>query len=144
MKHLRILMLLILAGCAGTPPDTEAGHPELRRAEAVAEAGRYDEAIEAYRKAAEQSQTEAAAEALFQSAYLLAYYRNPHRDYALARKAFEQYIALYPNGPRLEQAKNWRAVLGIILEQGANIARLNKTIEELKQIDIDHERKRDK
>jgi outer membrane protein assembly factor BamD (BamD/ComL family) len=144
MKHLRLLMLLILAGCAGAPPDRAAGYPELGGAEADAKAGRYEQAIEAYRQTAEESRTEAAAEALFQSAYLLAYYRNPHRDYALARKAFERYISRYPHGPRLEEAKNWQVILGTILEQGANLARLNKTIEELKKIDISHEEKRDK
>ncbi len=142
MKNLPILMLLLLAGCAGAPPPDRADRPELRGAEAAAKAGRYDKAIEAYRKAAEGPQQEAAAEALFQAAYLLAYYRNPRRDYALAYKAFEQYIARYPKGPRLEQAKNWLVILGAILEQGADLARLKKTIEELKEIDISHEEKR--
>jgi TolA-binding protein len=144
VKHLRLLLLLILAGCAGGPADRTAQLPQLRRADAAAEAGRYAEAIEAYRQAVEESPTEAAAEALFQSAYLLAYYRNPRRDYALACKAFEQYIARYPKGRRLEEARNWRAILGTILEQGANIARLDRTIEELKKIDISHENKRNK
>lgn len=142
MKYLCILMLLILAGCASTPADRGSQHPQLAAAAAAAQAGRYLEAIEAYRQAAAVPEKDAAAEALFQTAFLLAYYENPRRDYAMAQQAFDQYIRRYPAGALHRQARNWRAILKTILDQKADIERLHHTIEELKKIDISHEEKR--
>jgi tetratricopeptide (TPR) repeat protein len=143
VRYLCVLMLLILAGCAGTPADRAARNPQLAAAEAAAQAGRYREAIEAYRQAAAGPEKDAAAEALFQAAYLLAYYENPRKDYAQSLQAFELYIRRYPAAAQHRQARNWRAILKTILDLQADIERLNHTIEELKKIDISHEEKRD-
>jgi len=146
VKHPGILLplLLALAGCAGgpAPGPEQRPHPELRQAEAAARAGRYREAIDAYRQAAEQGEEEVASAALFQAAYLLAYYENPRRDYAQALQGFERYLKRYPQGSLFRQARNWQAILRTILEQRAEVERLNAAIEELKKIDIKHEEKR--
>ncbi len=124
-------VLLFLAACAGT----QSGTPGMEKAAAAASAGHYGVAVETYRKEAAGAPSDAAGEALFQMAYFLAFYDNPQKDYALALQGFERYVKLYPRGPRIKDAKNWRATLSAMLD-------LQRKIDDLKQIDIRHEEKR--
>ncbi len=140
MKHLSLaLVLIIAAGCATGP--AAPTDPQLRKAVAAADAGHYTEAVATYRKAAVDTGPDA-AEALFQAAYLLAYFENPQKDYALALQGFEEYIKRYPKGPRIREARNWRFVLKGYLELKSDNTRLNQKIDQLKKIDILHEEKR--
>ncbi|MGO9411044.1 MAG: tetratricopeptide repeat protein [Spirochaetia bacterium] len=123
----------MLMGCAGAPaPST---NQNIQKAAAQADAGRYAEAAQTYRKEAAAPLGDSTGEALYQLACLLAFYDNPQKDYALALRGFDEYVRRYPKGPRIRDAKNWRYLLTTVLD-------LREKIDQLKQIDITHEEKR--
>jgi TolA-binding protein len=78
-----------------------------------------------------------AAEARYSLALTLAFYDNPQKDYPQALQEFEEFLKLYPDHEKAQEAQNWRQVLKIL-------DHLNKSIEELQQLDIKHEEKRKK
>ena len=145
MRRFGLLIIVALAaGCAGTqvPASNTKNSADLRRAEDDADSGRYQSAIQTYEKAAAEPRTETAGEALYQAAYLEAFYDNPQRDYAQALQGFDDYIKRYPRGAHLKDAKNWRSILKTVLDLRVENNRLGRKIDELKQIDILHEEKR--
>ena len=149
MKTVLLLALLAaLSGCLDWPPAVPPRGPEVSQADSAArpadaaanadKGNRYREAVTAQKKiAASSPQSDAAADALCNAGYLLAYYDNPRRDYAQALRTFEVFLRRFPRHPRAPEARNWRAILTAILE-------LQKNIEELRRIDVMHEKKRGK
>jgi TolA-binding protein len=145
MRRLWLLAVpVLITACAGTPRPFAAGpgSSELQPAAAAADAGHYREAIDAYKKAAALPKSDSPGEALFQAAYLQAYYENPQPDYAAAMQGFEQYVKLYPKGPRVKEARNWSFLLKTILDLRKENGQLTQKIDQLTQIDIHQEEKR--
>jgi len=84
----------------------------------------------------------AAGDALFQAACLAAWYDNPRKDYALALQSFEDFLKRYPDHAKAQDARNWLELLKSILEARKENERLNRSIEQLKKLDIRYEEKR--
>jgi TolA-binding protein len=62
---------------------------------------------------------------------------NPQKDYAQALHEFETFYKLYPEERRTPEVLNWIAVLKTLSDR-------NRSIEQLKQLDIRHEERRRK
>lgn len=136
-----LVVLSMLAGCAAFM--TYGTGADFRHAAAAAKDKKYNEAVAIYNKIAVQApQSEAAPEALFQAAYLEALYDNPQRDYAKALQGFDEFIKLYPDHGKLQEAENWRFILRTILDLKKENDHLKRNIEQLKKLDIRHEERR--
>jgi outer membrane protein assembly factor BamD (BamD/ComL family) len=126
--------LMLLSSCAVM---TVPGR-EVRTADSLFKEKRYNEAVTAYRKVLrDYPGSSSAAEARYRLALTLAFYDNPQKDYAQAQQEFEEFLKLYPVHKKAQEAQNWRQVL-------KTLDHLNKSIEELQQLDIKHEEKRKK
>ncbi len=151
-----LLASICLAGCARIigGQDTEMYH-----AESLLKERDYPEAIDAYRQIAKDTNDpERAAHAQFALASALAYYDNSLKDYAAAYQEFDQFLKMYPDDEKANEARQWRSLLRVIVElerenenlnknieqYKQNIEHLNKSIEQLKQLDIRHEERRRK
>jgi len=140
-----VILLALLAGCVQPPQPRVLSGPEteLQKAISLENEKKYPDAIAAYRKIiANAPQSPVAADALFSIAYLHAFYDNPQRDYAQALADFEKFEKLYPNHEKAREARNWEAVLKLILDTKKENVRLRKSIEQLEKVDISHEEKR--
>jgi outer membrane protein assembly factor BamD (BamD/ComL family) len=165
-----LLVSISLVGCARIVGEQDT---EMYRAEDLLKERDYPEAISAYRQIAKESANpERAANAQFFLASALAYYDNPQKDYALALQEFDQFLKLYPDAEKAEEAQQWGSLLRMIIElerenenlnknieqykhdieqykhdveqYKQNIEHLNRSIEQLKQLDIQHEERRRK
>ncbi len=147
-----LLSACCLGGCASIQARIQGGHQgdqvqdaEFDSADGFIKEKRYDEAIEAYDKIAQESMgSERGARALYDSAFTHAFYDNPHKDYVLALQGFEEFLQEYPNSEKASDAQNWRSILKVVQELKKENEHLTKSIEELKQIDIRHEERRSK
>jgi TolA-binding protein len=144
-----MIALMVLAGCVPPPEPPPGAVPvtgpetDYRNAAAYAKERNYHEAITLYRRiAAEAPQSPEAADALFEVAYITAFYENPLKDYAQALLGFEDFLKRYPDHLKAPHARNWRAVLKVVLDARKENERLKKSIEELKKLDIRHEERR--
>ncbi len=147
MKKLLVLVLLTacaLTGCARlTGVQSVAVDEEFRDADGLVKEKRYNEAIVVYTKIAQESAgSQRGANALFASASAHAFYNNPQKDYALALQQFDEFLRAYPNDEKANEARNWRYLIKMLLELKKENEHLNKSIEELKRIDIRHEEQR--
>lgn len=123
---------LLLAGCA----TLSAPGRELSAAHGLYSAGKYSGAAAAYRKIIQAYPgTNAAADARFSLAETLAAADNPQRNYGLALRELEEFLKLHPRHPKARRARDWRQVL-------RTLDQLNRSIEELKKLDVRHEEKR--
>ena len=151
-----LLALICLAGCARIMGGQDT---EMYRAESLLRERDYPEAIDAYRQIAKETDDpERAAHAQFALASALAYYDNSLKDYAAAFHEFDQFLKMYPDDEKANEARQWRSLLRAIVElerenenlnknieqYKQNIEHLNKSIEQLKQLDIRHEERRRK
>lgn len=138
-----VIVLIALAGCSGfkaTKPDKD-----FQSAAVAVKEKKYEDAITTYKKILVKSpQSEGAADALFQIAYVQTLYDNPQKDYAKAILNFDEFIKRYPGHTRHQEAENWRFILRTILDLRKENDRLHKNIEQLKKLDIRHEEKRDR
>ena len=149
-----LLALICLAGCARIMGGQDT---EMYRAESLLRERDYPEAIDAYRQIAKETDDpERAAHAQFALASALAYYDNSLKDYAAAFQEFNQFLKMYPDDEKANEARQWRSLLRMIVElerenenlnknieqYKQNIEHLNKSIEQLKQLDIRHEERR--
>ncbi len=143
MKKIVVLIaLIILAGCASFKMETQPER-DFKTAAAAVNGKRYEEAVTMYQKIlGEFPQSESAADALFQIAYVQTFYDNPQKDYAGALQSFDEFIKRYPGHARYQEAENWRFILRTILDLRKENDRLHKNIEQLKKLDIRHEEKR--
>jgi tetratricopeptide (TPR) repeat protein len=151
-----LLASICLAGCARIIGGQDT---EMYRADSLLRERDYPEAIEAYRQIAKDTtDPERAAHAQFALASALAYYDNSLKDYAEAFQEFAQFLKMYPDDEKANEARQWRSLLRAIVElerenenlnksieqYKQNIEHLNKSIEQLKQLDIRHEERRSK
>ncbi len=106
---------------------------------------KYAEAARMYRRVLrEYPRSSLAASARFDLAYTLAFYDNPHKDYGQALQEFDEFIKTYPDDERVEDAQNFQYIIKTLYETKKNNERLNKSIEQLRRLDIRHEQKRAK
>jgi TolA-binding protein len=139
----------ILLSCAPVQPTIPDAHHvangEFANAAAFVAEKRYQDAAEVYRKiAAEAQQSQLAGDAEFELAHLLICTDNPRKDYSLALSGFEDFLKHWPLHPKAADAENWRTVLRTLLDTKKENEHLNKSIEQLKKLDIRHEEKRGK
>jgi len=134
----------MIAGCVPVMHPSEPG-PELdlRKAVSFEKEKKYPDAITEYRKIVKDyPQAPIAADALFAIAHLHAFYDNPQKDYTQALADFENFVNHYPNHEKVNDAKNWEAVLKLMLDAKKENNRLRKSIEQLEKVDIRHEENR--
>ena len=151
-----LLLAISLAGCARIIGGQDT---EMYRAETLLRERDYPEAIDAYRQIVKDTaDPERAAHAQFALASALAYYDNSLKDYTAAYLEFDQFLKMYPDNEKANEARQWRSLLRTIVElerenenlnksieqYKQNIEHLNKSIEQLKQLDIMHEERRRK
>jgi TolA-binding protein len=111
---------------------------EVRTGDGLFREKRYSDAVTAYRRVLhDYPGSSSAADARYRLALTLAFYDNPQKDYPQALQEFEEFLKLYPDHEKAQEAQNWRQVL-------KTLDHLNKSIEELQQLDIKHEEKRKK
>lgn len=123
------LIFFPLLGCAALKAidePRESRQPFLRSHRLLAK-GDFEGALNENQKAlsADSAQGD---EALFNLGLLYAHYGNPKRDYGKSLAFFEKLVKDYPQSPRVEQAKIWVGVLGVI--------------EKSKQVDIELEERK--
>ncbi len=147
-KAISLCLLIIIFGCVPfkpTPKPRVIAGPEadMRRAVAFEKEKRYPDAIAAYRKIlTNYPQSPVASDALFAIAHLHAFYDNPQKDYTKALADFENFEKRYPNHEKAEEAKNWQAVLKLIIDMRKENSLLHMSIDQLEKEDIRHEEKR--
>ena len=146
-KVIAVIALIIFAGCVTPQPSTVATGPEVdyRNAVRSVKEKKYNSAITAFRKiVADEPKSPIAADALFEVAYLQAFHDNPQKDYSQALSGFNEFLRRYPDHAKTRDAENWRAALKLLLDTKKENDRLNKSIEQLKKLDIRHEERRSK
>jgi len=118
---------------------------ELHTADLLFNEKRYGEAITAYGQVLKDyPNSSCAADARFSLAYTLAFYDNPQRDYSRALHEFDEFIKAYPADERVQEAQNWCHIIKTLSDTKKDNERLNKSIEDLKRLDIKQEEKRKK
>ncbi len=118
---------------------------ELQKAGNLFSQKRFSEAENTYRKILRSSPAPAfsdAATAQYGIAFILAYYDNPQRNYAEAIRELDEFLRLYPGDFRVRDAQNLRFLLKSFIEVKKDNEHLNKSIEQLKKLDIRHEQRR--
>ncbi len=135
-----MLCALLMTGCAIF---SSGPYADFRNADSLYKEKKYSEAAASYKKALKDSTNpKLIAKARFGLARTLAYYDNPQRDYAQALLEFEEFLRSYPDHEKAADAQNWRAVLKALHEARKENDNLNKSIEQLKRLDVRHEEKR--
>ncbi len=139
-----MLILLVLSCCLPACARIRGlGDDEFRYAKSLSNEKRYTDAIGVYDKIARESAgTKRGANALYFSASTLVFYDNPNKNYTQSLQEFDEFLRVYPNDERADDAQNWRHIIKVIVELKKENERLNKSIEQLKNIDIRHEERR--
>jgi predicted small secreted protein len=136
MKQLCIALVLactcLLPACASLSGPGR----DVQAANSLVENKKFNEAVSRYQEVIrDHPDSSWAVDAQYGLATVYVSSENPQRDYSQALHEFDEFIRLYPNDPRFQDAQNWRHALRILLD-------LNKSIQELKELDIQHEEKR--
>ena len=147
MKKVAVLLAVILfSGCATSRVVTVTGpEKQLQYAAVSVKEKRFKEAAAACNKImTDAPDSPLAADALFELALINAHHDNPQRDYAQAIRTFVEFLKRNPDNRRADEARTWISVLRTVQELKKQNEHLNASIEELKQLDIRHEKKRRK
>lgn len=148
MRNVFVLfVVMMLSGCATTPPVPVATGPEVdyQNAAAFVKEKKYPKAIAAYNKiAASSPQSPLAADSLFEIAYLHAFYDNPQKDYAQALALFDEFLKRFPKHDKSQDARNFRTILKTLLDTKKENEQLRESIDQLNKLDIRHEEQRRK
>lgn len=147
MKKILLLFLCFSAGLAGCvrPSAPTVQITELQNAENLFDQRKYSDAVTAYRNiltASPAPTTPVEANARYGIAFILAYYDNPQRNYGQAIEELDEFLRLYPDNVRVRDAQNLRFLLKAFIEVKKDNEHLNKSIEQLKKLDIRHEERR--
>jgi tetratricopeptide (TPR) repeat protein len=111
---------------------------DVRAAKDLVENKKFTEAAVLYQQVIrDHSDSSWAADAQYGLATIYVSAENPQRDYSQALHEFDEFVQLYPDDRRFQNAQNWRHALRTLLE-------LSRSIEELKELDIKHEERRNK
>ena len=123
-----VVLFIVLASLSACAVVTKPGR-DLSAAENLVRDGNYTRAAALYRTVIrEHPGSRWETDARFGPASLLVSYDNPKRNYSRALRQFDLFLKLSPQDPRADEARNWRQVL--------------KTIDQLKRLDIRHEKRR--
>ena len=152
MSRIAIMVLITIMTCGGCARLTGGGGETtggtaaadmVSKADTLAKAGKYSDAIEAYKTVVQEHQNTAwAATAQYESAMAYLAADNPQRDYAQALARLDEFISQNPKHERAADARNWRLAIKTMLDLKRENDRLNKNIERLKQLDMRQEEKR--
>jgi outer membrane protein assembly factor BamD (BamD/ComL family) len=119
------------------------GYRDAEYADSLFNKKQYAEAIAEYDRIAREARgTNRGANALYFSASARVYYGNPDNDYVRSMQAFDEFLQIYPNDSRAEDARNWLHTIKLVVELKKENERLLKKIDQLKKIDIRHEERR--
>jgi outer membrane protein assembly factor BamD (BamD/ComL family) len=143
------------AGCAGflTQPSVQQSMPEgpsaaaakarIAEAHGLMQARKYAEAAAAYRQfLQEHPGTEWAPEAKYGIALAAVASDNPQKDYAAGAAEFDEFLVQFPQDKRAGEAHSWRSALKSLLESRKENDRLHKTLQKLKNLDVQQEERR--
>lgn len=150
MRFFAVFLLVVLTaatgGCARfldsmTPEDTD--NARLKSSDDLRKNGKFADALAGYRALLDQPPSlQIAAAARYSIALLHVLPDNPGRDYSQALAEFDEFIRLFPQHTRTDEARSWAALLKSALETQKENERLSKNIERLKQLDVKQEEKR--
>ena len=125
-----VVLLVLLASLSACAVFTKPGR-DLSMAENLVRDRSYARAAAMYQNVIrEHPGSRWETDARFGLASLLVSHDNPKRNYSRALRQFDLFLKLSPQDPRADEARNWRQVL--------------KTIDQLKRLDIRHEKRRRK
>ena len=145
MRKFVILPVVViwLLGCAITSVPSGPAK-EFQEAAVSVKEKRYNEAVAAYKKiAADSPRSALAADALYEIALVHLFHDNPRKEYEQAIRTFEDFLKFHPDNKRAPEAQNWIYILRTIQEQKKNNEQLNRSIEQLKQLDVRQEERRE-
>lgn len=126
-------LVLLLAGCSFHVTRSEQDRLVLQAQELV-RAGEYGGALEAYRRALDDSLKNSVTEqALLGLARLYVTPENPHRDYRRALEVFDRLLREYPESARAGEARAWRELLSAFLSQRDEAERVRQEVERTRQ-----------
>lgn len=129
-----IFSLVWISSCAVL---TESGR-DLYSADSLSRNKKYSDATATYRKMLQEHPDSLyAADARYGLAMSLVAFDNPQKDYAQALREFEEFAKLSPEDSRMPDVQNWIAVLKTLSDR-------NRSLEQLKRLDIRHEERRRK
>jgi outer membrane protein assembly factor BamD (BamD/ComL family) len=138
--------MLALGGCAeflSGGPSVPSQPPGLLQAEQLQRQGKFADALKAYRQVVQDHPgSDFAATAKYSIALIYLDVENPEKDYALAQAEFDSFITQFPKHSRVAEAKSWRQMIKLAQDARKENERLNKNIEQLKQLDVRQEEKR--
>jgi outer membrane protein assembly factor BamD (BamD/ComL family) len=142
-----LLILALVSGCARFWAERLDGGPESRIAEAekLAQEKKFPQSLAAYKKILQDyPESEWSARVRFEIALVYASTANPQRDYSQALREFEEFLTLHPGHERAAEANTWKNLIKSFLEVKKENEQLRKNIEELKQLDLRQEEKRNR
>lgn len=116
------LLAVALAGCSTSP-----FHAHF-------EAGRHQEAVEAFRADSSLHDDE---EALYRAGLLYASPDSPHYDPARAIDTLERLLELHPDTDRRPEVAHLLALLAEVRSLGGRVAELRDQIDKLKAVDLE-------
>jgi outer membrane protein assembly factor BamD (BamD/ComL family) len=126
-----LLSIVLLSSCA-----VLTGTRNIASADNYFRKKEYTNAASAYRKMLQETpDSPYALDARYGLAMTLVAADNPQKDYAQALHEFEAFQKLYPEDWRATEVLNWIAVLKTLSDR-------NRSIEQLKRLDIRHEERR--
>lgn len=147
------LICFVLFGCnALSVILTDRSGSTLQRAESLFEAGKYSEAVEAYRKALKESPFgPKAAETQYRLAFALSYYKNPQQDYTASFKEYQRVISRYPRSPYRKESENMIFLLSALAAQKQHLSdeqsktkQMEERLLQLQQLEIEAEQRRNR
>ncbi len=134
---LALAFLVALSGCAAILSG------DIDKAESLYQQKKYAEALKSYKQVVAHSlSSRQQAEARYSIALIQASYDNPQRSYSHAVESFDEFLKLYPDHEKADEAMNWKNTLKLLLDEKRECEQLKKNIEQLKKLDIRHEEKR--
>ncbi len=143
---LLVAALLLGAGCQtlGTRQETSgAADATVLEARKLVSSHRYTDALSTLEKALSREMDPAVtSEMLYLTALIHVSADNPQKDYARALAQFEEFVRLYPDNDRAEEAKSWKQAIRALLDTKKENERLHRNIEGLKELDVRQEKKR--
>ena len=135
--YVLLTLALILQSCATMTGANRA----LYNADSLFTGKKYSQAIYTYKDIIrDYPGSSIAADAKFAIAYILIDSDNPDANYEQALVEFDEFIRSYPYDPRVQEAKNWYAALKAFNDIKKENVRLNKNIQQLKELDIRREK----
>jgi len=139
-----LFFILMLMGCATfKEASSKVGIGPLARGQTLFSRGKYQEAIQVYRRIVHDHPSYSlAAEAQFRIGYTLSYFQNPRLDYEQAAKEFQQVLHQFPESEWADEAKNWVAALSQLLSQRDENQQLQQDLQQLMKLDVESEKRR--